>query len=93
MAEPIYTGPSKDYWDAYDNWAKRNPKEAEENLTSAQEDNSFREHAYGKEYVDAVKKQKKKELDEYNKVPAAVKRKWASKSTSTNAIKKAYEDK
>ena len=88
MAEPMYTGPSKDYWDAYDNWAKRNPKDAAENLTSAQEDNSFREHAYGKEYADAVKKQKKKELDEFNN---PTKRK--SKSMNAKAIKKSYEDK
>ena len=87
----MYTGPSKYSWGAYDNWAKRNPKEASENLTSAQDDISFREHAYGQEYTDAVKKQKKKELDEYNKVPATVKRKWASKSTNKNSIKKAYE--
>ena len=88
MAEPIYTGPSKDSWDAYDNWAKRNPKDAAENLTSAQDDNSFREHAYGKEYVDAVKKQKKKELYEFNN---PTKRK--SKPMNAKAIKKSYEDK
>jgi len=85
MAEPMYTGPSKDY--AYDNWAKRNPKDAAENLTSAQDDNSFREHAYGNEYVDAVKKQKKKELEEYNN---PIKRK--PKPLNAKAIKKSYQE-
>ena len=84
----MYTGPSKDSWDAYDNWAKLNPKDAAENLTSAQDDISFREHAYGKKYVDAVKKQKKKELDEFNN---PVRRK--TKSISAKSVKKAYEDK
>jgi hypothetical protein len=88
MAEPMYTGPSKDSWSAYNNWAKRNPKDAADNLTSAQDDNSFRENAYGKEYVDAVKKQRKKELDEFNN---PVKRK--PKSISAKSVKKAYEDK
>jgi hypothetical protein len=85
MAEPMYIGPSKDY--AYDNWAKRNPKDAAENLTSAQDDNSFREHAYGNEYVDAVKKQKKKELEEYNN---PIKRK--PKPLNAKAIKKSYQE-
>jgi hypothetical protein len=88
MAEPMYTGPSKDSWSAYNNWAKRNPKEASDDLTSAQDDISFRENAYGKEYVDAVKKQKKKELDEFNN---PVRRK--AKSISAKSVKKAYEDK
>lgn len=64
-----YAGPTvKDRsWEAYDNWAKKNPKEAALNLTSMQDDPSFREHAYGKGYVDAVNKQKKKEMETFNK--------------------------
>jgi len=62
-----YAGPTaKDRsWEAYDNWAKKNPKEAELDLTS--DDPSYREHVYGKEYRDAVKKQKKKEMDSFNR--------------------------
>ncbi|NBO26762.1 MAG: hypothetical protein EBU96_08255 [Actinobacteria bacterium] len=64
-AGPTISKKSEDRsWEAYDKWAKNNPKEAEIDLTSAQDDPSFREHAYGKEYVDAVKKQKKKEMTE-----------------------------
>jgi hypothetical protein len=80
-AGPTISKKSKDRsWEAYDKWAKNNPKEAEIDLTSAQDDPSFREHAYGKEYVDSVNRQKSKEMSKYNKFPAAAKRKLATKN-------------